>query len=276
MKPEFILAIEKSVLRESNGFLFEIGHHTTLDATLASVFSDGINNAKAWIEEVLDKRAIIARREYLETNENFLQVLPYNVLLSFKDNRVKVFVYKRTKIVGETRLAGKASFGVGGHVDIQENDIKRSVTDIIKDSIIREFKEEIELRKDNVTKHIDFNELVNEEYSNHLFDLLLLDKSNAVGRVHLGLIKFVNIDPFLEKLDLSLENVFMKEAELQTVGFVPVENLVEYDLENWSFILKDNLKAIQDTIKGALGTQSEVETFKALMKDVQGKPDLMG
>lgn len=276
MKPEFILAIERSVLKENNGFLYEIGHNAHLDAMVATVFVDGISNSKAWVEEVLDKHAIIARRDYLETNETFLQVLPYNVFLSFKGENIKVFVYKRTKIVGETRLAGKASFGIGGHIDIQENDIKSSIVDIIKRSIAREFKEEIEIRKENIAISLNFDEIVNTEFRTHLFDLFLLDNSNEVGRVHLGLIKFINIDPFLEKHGLDLEHVFMKEKELETVGFVSIDDLGDYDLENWSLILKDNLKALQNTVKGAIGTQAEVETLKALMKEIQGQPDLQG
>jgi len=58
----------------------------------------------------------IGQRAGLEVNPNYRQVLPY-VLVECNG---KLFTYQRTKGIGEDRLLGKHSVGLGGHIDMSD------------------------------------------------------------------------------------------------------------------------------------------------------------
>lgn len=59
------------------------------------------------------------RRSWCEKDTDFLQLIPYVVFHRTTLNGEKeVFVYQRTKLVGEERLAGNYSIGIGGHINM--------------------------------------------------------------------------------------------------------------------------------------------------------------
>src|SRR5271165_6682559 len=63
---------------------------------------------------------VISRREELEKDEKYGQILPYVVLWQRdqKTGDISLFTYRRAKGSGESRLLGSHSVGVGGHVDL--------------------------------------------------------------------------------------------------------------------------------------------------------------
>lgn len=68
------------------------------------------------LERILAAEAWIAPRPYLEGDATFLQIIPYVVV---RDGS-RVLSYRRGAASGETRLAGKDSIGLGGHVDVAD------------------------------------------------------------------------------------------------------------------------------------------------------------
>jgi predicted NUDIX family phosphoesterase len=57
------------------------------------------------------------RRAWCEKDTRFIQLLPYIFFWKLVGDEIHIFVYQRGKGVGEGRLAGGCSIGVGGHVN---------------------------------------------------------------------------------------------------------------------------------------------------------------
>lgn len=147
-------------------------------------------------------------RSAVEDDPTFKQLIPYAVLETEVAGLTSVFQYTRGKGQGESRLHAHKSVGIGGH--ISEDDVAGS-GDLYQTGMLRELHEEMEIGCDFEDKIAGF----------------IYDDSNAVGRVHLGVVH-----------TLKLENMDAKAREdgLELSGFAPVNrlklNLSEF--ENWS------------------------------------------
>lgn len=177
---------------------------------------------------------IIARRHELEGDERYAQALPYIALYrKTKAADVELFVYQRTAKVGESRLGGKFSCGVGGHVDLADVSFdEMSVIDplvTIGTAMVREIREEIGFR------HIEENSEVPEDQTWSILDVprllgVINDSSDAVGRVHYGLVFGIEVPEGFEP--------FCRESELVTHGFYsPHGDPSPGEFENWSEIV---------------------------------------
>jgi len=137
-------------------------NHGFSETVSSEVLMSSLYEAGAWF----------GPRAVLEKDENYLQIIPYNVLV--RDN--KVVRYKRTSSGGENRLHDKYSIGIGGHIDLsdaQEDDEGRfSFEETIRGAAIREIEEEFSGVKATLKRWCG----------------LLFDDSNEVGRVHLGVV----------------------------------------------------------------------------------------
>ena len=129
----------------------------------------------------LDQRALwnvparLIDRAICETDPSTLQFIPY-VVLTDEDDRV--FCYCRGKGGAEARLQGALSIGLGGHVDEQkppELDLERW----LKLEALRELEEEVGLTS-AMSDDIDFC-------------ALLVDPTDGVGRVHMGLLAILPV-----------------------------------------------------------------------------------
>lgn len=184
--------------------------------------------------ERAQKSLFIGRRHELEENENFGQMLPY-VVLKQGD---KVFAYQRTKKVGEQRLAGMSSVGIGGHIDLIDVFFQvDSIIDIMATlarALTRELAEEIgfkthdgettalkELRDGGINLTPEFRGIIN-------------DTSDPVGRVHYGVLFTMEIPPEFEPYCL--------EEELTGRGLIDISALQTEVLENWSNLVLKFLK----------------------------------
>jgi predicted NUDIX family phosphoesterase len=152
-------------------------------------------------------------RAVCETDTATLQLLPYMVIMDEND---RIFSYQRGKAGDEARLRG-LSIGVGGHVD---EEVNSSIGYSLQKLLISEARRE-------VTEEVS----VNPRYLNIDFTRLLIDPTNDVGRVHLGLLAVIHIDSSehlgdLEK-DIITEGKWLTIAELTAPG-------VYSRLENWS------------------------------------------
>jgi predicted NUDIX family phosphoesterase len=153
----------------------------------------------------------VGPRPTLETNENFKQIIPY-VLLSYKG---KIALYQRTKKGGENRLHNMHSIGFGGHIDAFDLDYKKSgeinLDKTIEKSAQREIDEELIVSDVESKKHLGY----------------IYDGSNAVGRVHIGVV---------EQWELATNEIKSNEDEIHVVGLLTIEELKNYEgeMENWS------------------------------------------
>lgn len=147
----------------------------------------------------------------------YWQLLPYMAIVH--DNNV--FTYRRTKKVGEQRLAGNTSIGIGGHVAVdRESTFDRPAYTHAEDfysdmnaSIRRELEEELGISYD----YSDANDV-----------RFIVDHTNDVGKLHLGLGLSIEVP----------EPVACIEQELESIGHLSYYELLKMDShENWTNIL---------------------------------------
>ena len=148
------------------------------------------------------------------TGRCFPQILPY---IAITDGQGKYLSYSRNGT--ETRLHGSRSIGIGGHVDITDINENLDILELIYTATQRELKEEI----------------LWQDYDDYLavdFDKLIVDTSNAVGSVHVGLfatLVYPNAKPQAELHDAQ----WLTLDELKS-------NIDEY--ESWSQIIIKELQ----------------------------------
>lgn len=187
---------------------------------------------------------VIARRAELESDERYGQVLPYVVLYQRAAGQLKVFSYQRRETVGEQRLAGNLSVGVGGHVDLIDVRHLNSVVDFVATmatAIARELNEEIHFADYNLNDVLTFDQLRGEVEKPVFptFAGMIKDDSNAVGRVHYGVVMTMEVpEGYSPKC---------AESELTTIGMVEPTVVLgngEFNIENWSKIVLENIDFI--------------------------------
>lgn len=136
----------------------------------------------------------------------------------------KYLSYSRENTGGETRLAGRRSIGIGGHTDIEDVVISEGghidATSTLENSICRELEEEIGLDLFNIRAE--------------RFDSLIVDRTDEVGSVHLGV-------PLI--IEIKSENEIIKTDEVHDIQWLTKEQLLaDFDAyENWSKIVIESL-----------------------------------
>jgi predicted NUDIX family phosphoesterase len=196
--------------------------------------------------ESAGKSLFIGRRAELETDERFGQALPYIVMYQRPtefQTSPRVFTYQRTTKVGEERLAGALSVGGGGHVDIADVALNGSVIDVVLTfarAIARELNEEFVFKHPGSHNMLSFDQ-VRATHTDFFpkFVGLINDTSNAVGRVHYGMVMAMEVPHGFEPR--------CREEELTTIGWtLPSETLAlgEGALENWSQLVLENFDLI--------------------------------
>ena len=171
---------------------------------------------------------ILGQREALEKDETKRQFIPYVVFAKPDDGVVKFFAYRRGKGVGEARLNGNVSIGVGGHIDMADVISESSVINMmatIQNSMVRELSEEIRL--ENAGEQLNFGSLG-----------VMLENSNTVGKTHVATVIMCTL-PEEAKVNCA-------EAELETLGFMTAKELLDsgLPLENWTRILCEHFSAL--------------------------------
>ena len=160
------------------------------------------------------RRAVARHGRYLErpiaeNNPTYKQLIPYVVV---RDGEA-VFLMQRTDTGGDARLHGKASIGVGGHLNpVDEGD------DALMAGLRREWAEELEADWDPEFRLIG----------------LLNDDSNPVGAVHLGVVFEVRADG---------RPVEVRERDKLTGAFADADEVAAaWDrLETWSRLVAEEL-----------------------------------
>lgn len=104
-------------------------------------------------------------RKKAEIDNSYQQIIPY-ILYKYRN---KFFLYEYLKNASETRLHHNYILGIAGHI----NPIDKKKGDIIKQGMMREWNEEVELRGDIISKKLV---------------AILNDDRREVEKVHLGLI----------------------------------------------------------------------------------------
>ena len=159
------------------------------------------------------------RRGDAEENPDYKQPIPYAVIK--RSNQY--YGYTRLQGGGETRLHGLISLGIGGHM----NDIPntKGFGEVLLENLKRELEEEVNITSTNgqdVSQTLDIIGLIN-------------DDENEVGKVHIGILAFIELSENAE--------VTVRETEQLKGKWFTVEELKEnYErLESWSKFVVDAL-----------------------------------
>jgi len=153
-------------------------------------------------------------RDKAEFMPQYKQPIAYAIIVHKESH--EVFAYQRSSKEGqynETRLRGKWSWGIGGHID--KIDIENG--DPIRASLLRELSEEVQIKQ--------FDDPVILGYIN--------DDETEVGSVHFGMLYLIMT---------SDRGVRPADAEIAWGGFMPVSQLEEISqsseasVESWSAI----------------------------------------
>lgn len=173
------------------------------EGALTHGFSEDVHDAYGLINR---EGSFLARSE-LEEDPSRKQAIPYVVV---HDPAGRIFTLGRKSTQTEARLHGKLSFGVGGHIpdEIGGSDDK------LEAGMRRELHEEL---------HIPTSVRAR-------FRGLLNDDTNAVGRVHLGVVFTCEAPP---------QDVKVRETDKMNGEWLTLAELreVEDRLESWSALL---------------------------------------
>ncbi len=201
---------------------------------------------EAWTDEVMSKSSFIDRW-LAEKDNTIVQFIPYIVCMR-EDGRI--FSYRR-KSGGETRLEGKRSIGIGGHVNSDDKpfegspssdldkqlqaDLSKVTTpntwDIVLNGAIREACEELSLERDYVRDHlIEVGTMYTPTDGSEK-----RTQAPKVGEVHLGIVY---------KLTIPDTTTLRPDEGMIQPGFLDDLNLDLNDFEYWSQLVIQNIEEI--------------------------------
>lgn len=207
-KPQFILAVSSAF--DAKAELKPGMNMISLDQFIASAQS----------------LLAIRERDHLEQDPNYRQIIPYVILAKKVGGSSHKFVpYVRTSQSGEERLRGNISIGFGGHVDLADVAQENSVINLAQTigmAVGRELAEEVKI--------------FSESQDMPVFDNgLLIDDSNEVGKVHLGVVLTVVL-----REDAVITS---NEDALEVLAPMTARELLEsgLPLENWSRIFLESV-----------------------------------
>ena len=154
-------------------------------------------------------------RDYAERTPTLKQVIPY-CLVHVEE---KILLTRRLPKGGESRLFGKLSIGIGGHINPEDLE-NEAATDPILAGTRRELAEELEIRGD-----IDIRPLG-----------LLNDDTNSVGAVHVGVVQLVTV-----RGSVSIREQDILEGRLVSPGELKELHAGDANFETWSSLLVESL-----------------------------------
>jgi predicted NUDIX family phosphoesterase len=169
-------------------------------------------NVSHYLPTLYEKHGQFRPRNEVENDPSFKQIIPYCLFCVETPMGKEFFSYRRSKLVGEERLQGMRSIGIGGHID--EADADPDEGDVVEAAVSREIREELNI-------HLDVN------YPGRCVGLVN-DESDCVGAVHLGLVYVFNLP---SKDCISLKDPALTEPEFVT----HIQVLMNADhYERWS------------------------------------------
>jgi predicted NUDIX family phosphoesterase len=152
---------------------------------------------------------VFRRRRDVEDDPGHKQIIPYMIVR----HGPRLFLFQRSSAGGEARLHGKYSIGVGGHIN--KSDVE-GAADVVGAGLKREFEEEL---------------TVSGGWQARLAGVLN-DDTNAVGRVHFGLVHVV---------DVGTPDIAVREPDVLSGRLVDYSEVLSLrdQMETWSQLILD-------------------------------------
>ena len=155
----------------------------------------------------IERHGSFRPRKQVEEDPSFKQIIPY-LIVRHTDH---LFLFQRNAAGNEARLRGLFSIGVGGHID--RSDVE-GANDLVAAGLRRELDEEL---------------IIHGTWRARLVGVLN-DDTNAVGRVHFGLVHMV---------DVESPDVVVRESDALTGRMASREDVlaVRDRMETWSRLI---------------------------------------
>jgi len=171
-------------------------------------FQGVCREAESYLDAILgDGHSRFIARDLAEQDPDYKQLIPYVILR----HQNCIFHYVRGRESGEARLRARGSIGIGGHIEPRDLNLFTPLRQLYLEAAAREVAEEVRVETDHREEIIG----------------LLNDDSNAVGRVHFGVVHLWYLDrPAVRR----------RERQITRGEFLPIEELSRRrdSLETWS------------------------------------------
>ncbi len=167
-------------------------------------------------------------RSEAESDPSFKQLIPYVIMM----HDGKCLSYVRGTRAGETRLVGRRSIGIGGHINPVDREMPlfdAGFRNTYLAAVKREVDEEVSVEAEQEDRVV----------------ALINDDSTEVGQVHLGIVhlwtlKSANVS---KREQMITQMTFMSSAELQDA---------RETLETWSQLCLDHLEEMTKSVQSGL------------------------
>lgn len=178
--------------------------------------------SRAVFEDAVRAHGFFVERATAERTPTWKQVIPYTLVA----RGAEVLLLRRSARGGESRLHGKLSIGVGGHVNPIDAESGRD--ELLAACARREIDEELEVRGSYEIRSLG----------------LLNDDSNPVGAVHLGLVQVATLHGSVQVREVdALEGSFVQAPELERLRASGA------NFETWSLLLLDRLSEFVPAVR---------------------------
>ena len=164
-------------------------------------------------ESLIDTNMWFWPRDYLETDPNYKQIIPYVAVRSWD----KIGVYTRSTTGWENRLHNRLSIWFWWHISVADVLLDGEILNVqntIVNSLRRELDEELWIKNLYPVEHLGY----------------IYDPSNEVGKVHLGVVYIMEID------SSDIWNIEEHIKEFKFIGINEFSSL-EGEFETWSQFL---------------------------------------
>lgn len=164
-----------------------------------------------------------------EKDTSYLQLIPYIVLQDTTDGpgAEKYFIYSRGAKGGESRLFGKCSLGLGGHIEEEPTESK-SLFAVLVDTAARELEEEIGIE---ASKYLDlYNSLQQAVRKSFLY----YSPVDPVSSVHCAVMMLIPFDHNQFDAKKQEEGVIEKGQWVTLKEIRRQRDSGEIELEAWS------------------------------------------
>ncbi len=183
------------------------------DVLIREHYFDGFMDAREFdFESVILANFEWMARDEAEKDIRFKQPIGYQIM--YKPSTREVFLYLRNKKNTEQRLQGKWSCGVGGH--IEQCDVAGG-SNPIHESSLREMDEEVAITGGRDIRVLGY----------------INDDTDAVGRVHFGILYLVTID---DDATITVLDPHIAEGSLVSLDDLEEKCNSQDSVENWTKI----------------------------------------
>lgn len=174
----------------------------------------------------------LLNRPDCETDLTHLQLIPYITL--FDKNTQKIFIYQRGKASGESRLTGKCSIGLGGHVEV-EPVTGAELQLALAEEAARELQEEVGITDVELFTQRFLKKLRGDDFG------LIHHNGTDVDKVHLGISMLIGVDP--SDLNAHEENVITRSRWMSFEEIQEAAANNEIEIEHWTRMVLQMIEA---------------------------------